>query len=510
MAWKTPSGRTVSSVDAFSSVQGTTSASRIPERSPRRHPPPSSLLPALNRQASGLGSPSPWLAHRPPSSSTPTPPALSQSDPYDHDTFFRPSRISIPSLSPFFMGSHSWWRLKRVLSRPLPWISLLVVGCIIWWSSGATKELSSPEVQLKLRDLFPPEFTKDLQFLPASNHKIHVRQLLTCTCQSGLEERTDEFRSMSVDGRQPQTGSGSTAHFQVSLNNIGMCIEPPSKSRTLDVADLGVYFDVNVTNTSSLVLSLQNSRPNPSRPTRIDDTQLQDQAIHENGAQFPQYSFGVASKAAGSAPPISLLALVDQEEYVVLPNASSLVPIRMKDLDSRVSHLIRVIAPMTDDGGKGIVQMEGLWLDKGGALSAVEGSIAETRPEEEDELDPDGPEVGRSHRLGLGQLLHQYNRDQIHAPDAEETQDEQPDFRRRKKLIELVTDTAAHLTSVKSVTRNNGADGLLAGVMGWEYLLGEMFSVDHVCVGSEGMCLVHDCIGGTGEPSGMGDVFFRR
>ena len=277
-----------------------------------------------------------------------------------------------------------------------------------------------------------------------------------------------------------------------------------------DTRHQGVYFDLNVTNTSSLVLSLQNSRPNPPKPTTVEDTQLQDQAIHEDHTQFPQYSFGSASQAASSAPPISLLALVDQEEYVVLPNASSLVPIRMKDLDSRVSHQIRVIAPMTDDGGRGIVQMEGLWLDKGGSLSAVEGSIAEGRPEEEDDLDPDGPEVGRLNRLGLGHLLRHYNRDQIHAPDADEDQDGPPGFRRRRKLIELVTDTAAHLSSVKSSTRNGGADGLLAGVMGWEYLLGEMFSVDHVCVGSEGMCLVHGCVGGTGEPSGMGDVFFRR
>ena len=55
-----------------------------------------------------------------------------------------------------------------------------------------------------------------------------------------------------------------------------------------------------------------------------------------------------------------------------------------------------------------------------------------------------------------------------------------------------------------------GADGLLAGVMRWEYLLGEMFGVDHVTIGVDGMCLIQDCVGGTGNPSGMGDIFFRR
>ena len=52
--------------------------------------------------------------------------------------------------------------------------------------------------------------------------------------------------------------------------------------------------------------------------------------------------------------------------------------------------------------------------------------------------------------------------------------------------------------------------GLLAGGMGWEYLLGEIFGADHVGVGVDGMGLTQDCIGGVCEPSGIGDVFFRR
>lgn len=269
----------------------------------------------------------------------------------------------------------------------------------------------------------------------------------------------------------------------------------------------GAYFDLNVTNTSSLVLSLQNTKPDAPKPTVLTDTQLQDQPMQPE-SHFSQYAFGAASKSAGVAPPISLLALVDQEEYVVLPNASSLVPVRMKDLDSRVWHIIRVIAPMTDDDGRGMMQIDGLWLDKGGSLSPVEGSTAAGNVNDEDDLDPDSAEVGKLHRLGLSSLLHRYNRGPSHSDSREDG--DAPEFKRRRKLIEIVTDQAAHLTSVKSSSRNNGADGLLAGVMGWEYLLGEMFSVDHVCVGLEGMCLVHDCIGGTGEPNGMGDVFFRR
>lgn len=76
-------------------------------------------------------------------------------------------------LSPL-MGSYTWWRLKRLAARPLPWAIIIVIGLITWWSAGASTEFDSEDVQLRLRELFPPEFTRDLQFFPASNHKIHV------------------------------------------------------------------------------------------------------------------------------------------------------------------------------------------------------------------------------------------------------------------------------------------------------------------------------------------------
>lgn len=212
-----------------------------------------------------------------------------------------------------------------------------------------------------------------------------------------------------------------------------------------------------------------------------------------------------------SAPPVSLLALVDNEEYVVLPNATSLVPVRMKDLLKKRHHTIRVIAPMTDDGGTGVVQVDGIWLDKGGQLLPVEGSHASVgQSPDGDEYEGESEEIGRSHRLGLASFMRGSNKGQTQARD-EEGEVEAPDFRRRKKLIEIVTDTPAHLDNrPRHTSRTREADNLLSGVVGWEYLIGEMFSVDHVSIGSEGMCLVHDCVGGTGSPSGMGDTFFRR
>lgn len=68
-----------------------------------------------------------------------------------------------------------WWRLRRLLTRPLTWVAFFVIFTVAWWSRGASQELQSPEVQLRLRELFPPEITKDLNFFPASNRKIHVR-----------------------------------------------------------------------------------------------------------------------------------------------------------------------------------------------------------------------------------------------------------------------------------------------------------------------------------------------
>lgn len=271
----------------------------------------------------------------------------------------------------------------------------------------------------------------------------------------------------------------------------------------------GVYFDLNITNTSSLVLSLQNAKADLSKPLPLEDTELKGGDIPAPGSQYSQYSFTAASRLRVSAPPISLLALVDDEEYVVLPNATSLVPVRMKDLDARLTHSVRVIAPMTDDDGVGVVQLDGIWLDKGGQLLPVEGSSAQG--EDSDDFDPESEEIGKLHRMGLSKILNRFSGDQVRKTDEEEADPGVADYRKRRRLIEIVTDIPAHLNhKPRASSRTSASDTLLAGVMGWEYLLGEMFSVDHVCIGSEGMCLTHDCIGGTGSPSGMGDTFFRR
>lgn len=218
----------------------------------------------------------------------------------------------------------------------------------------------------------------------------------------------------------------------------------------------------------------------------------------------------ISSKGKPS-PPVSLLARIDQEEYIVMPNASALVSICSKDLNVDEEHHIRIIAPMTDDHGKGILQLEGLWLNKGGKLLRVEGSHLGEEYENEDALSAENEQVGERHRTGLNDLLK--NTDQYEAEPKTKNGDEIETIivaETRKKVLEIITDAPGSFLSQHKGSRTGGANGLLAGVMGWEYLLGEMFGADHVDVGVDGMCLIQNCIGGVGHPSGIGDVFFRR
>ena len=269
----------------------------------------------------------------------------------------------------------------------------------------------------------------------------------------------------------------------------------------------GVYFDITVKNTTSLLLALHNAPvQESSTPSSVSEAPTVLVYGHPK-----HYSFHpiLGDKAA---PPVSLLAEVDDQEYILLPNSSALVTISSKGLDERTEHHVRVVAPMTDDHGLGIVELEGLWLSKGGKLVKVAGSLLSEDYENEDLLNAENDQVGTKHRTGLGDIGEDGTSKsgrQIVSDVAKDTSSSSasPD---RKKLLEIITDSPGSLTGKQRSRRTGGADGLLSGVMGWEYLLGEMFGVDHVGIGVDGMCLIPDCIGGTGEPAGMGDVFFRR
>lgn len=209
------------------------------------------------------------------------------------------------------------------------------------------------------------------------------------------------------------------------------------------------------------------------------------------------------------APPISLLARVDSEEYIILQNSSSLVSVCSNDLSREDEHQIRIAAPMTDDNGRGILELDGLWLSKGGQLLRVQGSLLAEEYEDEDDLSAENDQIGRKHENGLKNIL-KGNAGEMKQQELSDKEDLPTLLRDRKKVLEVITDVPGSFRAQRASGRSGGADGLLAGVMGWEYLLGEMFGADHVGIGMDGMCLTQDCIGGVGFPAGLGDVFFRR
>ncbi|KAL8679832.1 MAG: hypothetical protein Q9186_003898 [Xanthomendoza sp. 1 TL-2023] len=349
--------------------------------------------------------------------------------------------------------------VKRVLITRTTWLLLVLVLTMFWWLNGGSEELGVTRVGAAGfgRDFFQDGVTQDMQFFPPSNPKIHY---------------------------------------------VGRWTPTPNRLRK-DGAFPGVYFDMTIKNTTSLLLSLRNT------PTHTEDSvavskENPSPQISNNG----HVSFRPSAANDKPAPPISLLARVDQEEYVLLPNASSLVAVCSGSLQRDTEHRIRIIAPMTDDQGKGIVQLEGIWLSKGGHFERIEGSLINEAYRDED-LSAQSDEVGEKHRTGLGKLLRGSGRGGK-VEQQEVLRDENfQDFRDRRKNLEVVTDTPGSFGGRNRGKRSGGADGLLAGVMGWEYLLGEMFGVDHTAIGVDGMCLIQDCIGGVGQPAGLGDIFFR-
>ena len=270
-----------------------------------------------------------------------------------------------------------------------------------------------------------------------------------------------------------------------------------------------MYFDLNVINTTTVFLSLRNAPTTQdlALPSTSSSKSNQKPAINVNPGHL---SFRHSPLLDVPAPPISLLARVDQEEYVLLPNSSLLVSIRDNDLDPRLEHQIRIILPITDDHGNGVIQMEGVWLSKYGRLARIEGSTLDENLADEDALYAESASVGEKHQDGLKELLRSGRSSDSEGHKEEESQGVTSSLEYRKKILEIITNAPGSPSGMNKGKRRGGADGLLAGVMGWEYLLGEMFGVDHVTIGVDGMCLTQDCIGAVGTPSGLGDVFFRR
>ena len=411
--------------------------------------------------------------------------------------YFTPRRGDRPSR----FDNYTLYRIRRFLSSK-PLLFLLVLGALtFWWSHGRSNELDLVKLSASGfgSELFQDARTQGLQFFPATNPKIHVRlasktwkilQLIrTSTLVAGLLLPIDCVK-MGL----------SQVHYLSSA----------AKKRAQMFADIsfaGVYFDVNVKDTTTFLLSLHNAAEQKPETLASTSTRV---SIDLPSPTPGHISFRPPPNEKPS-PPISLLARIDQEEYILLPNASALVSVCSGGLAEDEEHHIRIVAPMTDDQGRGIVELEGIWLSKHGKLVRVDGSLLSEEYEDEDLFHAENDQIGERHRTGLNDIQRNNGQENtVQAATSDEDEEITINIRDRRKIIEVITDSPGSLSGRQRGRRTGGADGLLAGVMGWEYLLGEMFAADHVGIGVDGMCLMQNCFGGTGQPAGMGDVFFRR
>ncbi|KAL5317291.1 hypothetical protein ACEPPN_014386 [Leptodophora sp. 'Broadleaf-Isolate-01'] len=194
-----------------------------------------------------------------------------------------------------------------------------------------------------------------------------------------------------------------------------------------------VYFDFALNGSSTVLISLRNSE-RQNQPSTKDSRTV--------SSTLPFLPLTNTSSAA----PISLLVRIDDEEYLVLPNATSVVSICRGNLSPNLRHEIRIIAPMVGSDSVETLQIEGIWIDDGGQLLPYQSS-----PRTAD-------------------------------PFSQQTKDTA-----QRRMLEIVTDLSGSIAG-KDRRKNTGTSrGILGGVMGWEYLLGEMFGSDHVTIGNDVM-----------------------
>ena len=149
------------------------------------------------------------------------------------------------------------------------------------------------------------------------------------------------------------------------------------------------------------------------------------------------------------------------------------MPIFRGSLGVRSQHQIRIIAPTLGGDNTEQLQFQGIWIDEVGQLLPFDTAY--------EIIKIDGSELSSS----------------LQNPPA-------------RKMLEIVTDLPGSMAGRNSPQNPALPRGMIGGVLGWEYLLGEMFGSDHSNIGMLGMCLIQECIGGSGSPAGLGDVFFRR
>jgi hypothetical protein len=238
----------------------------------------------------------------------------------------------------------------------------------------------------------------------------------------------------------------------------------------------GVYFEFAINASSTLLLSLYNSHPLSEQIST---------AVYARQRSISPPPLPLELSGIENRGPISLLVLIDDDDYIILPNVTSTVRVQRQGFDPNSSHRIRVIAPMVDSVSACTLRFGGLWLDRGGNLVPLNPFL------EQEYADDSKTELATLGNEGATRSIS-------------------PSRRRGRRMLEIVTDFPGLRIGKGSTHEISFNHIILGGVMGWEYLLGEMFAADHVTIGVDGMCLVQGCIGGTSSPTGIADVFFQR
>ena len=204
------------------------------------------------------------------------------------------------------------------------------------------------------------------------------------------------------------------------------------------------------------------------------------------------------SASVEAAAPISVIARIDHDEYISFPNSSfGVISIAQGTLERSQDYVIRVMALAMDGSSDFIIEFEGIWLDRGGFLQQCDGSsntassssthdhvVPPIRPHPDQRLDHESEQVTPNAKIGMnGRTIFS---------------------RPHRKTLEIVTDRPSFIRHAQK----KGLD-VLERMTGWEQLLGNLFSIDHVNIVVDGLHLIHtDDLGdGIGRAS---DIFFRR
>lgn len=83
----------------------------------------------------------------------------------------------VPRRSSSLFGRYGACKPRRLLGARAFLLGAVIFALIYWWSNGGREDLEVAKLRTSSMkaELFAPEITKNLQFYPASNPKIHVR-----------------------------------------------------------------------------------------------------------------------------------------------------------------------------------------------------------------------------------------------------------------------------------------------------------------------------------------------